>query len=139
MLLLNHPASVRCLFVLLNFNTSYVVIKPISAQSIQRRKCNFNTSYVVIKQGFWQRLMVCHNYFNTSYVVIKQWFKNFNWIRSDISIHHMLLLNWTDTATENKLNLNFNTSYVVIKPFEQFSAQISNGYFNTSYVVIKQT
>ena len=55
-----------------------------------------------------------------------------------ISIHLMLLLNDNQNVETTINESNFNTSYVVIKPFNTLIFSIIFQYYNTSYVVIKQ-
>ena len=99
---------------LLDFNTSYVVIKLII--NFTRFRCrlisihlmlllnlmlawqmlvfkHFNTSYVVIKHKYIKFKPRSHTYFNTSYVVIKRLKNISNSLADKISIHLMLLLN----------------------------------------------
>ena len=56
---------------IVNFNTSYVVIKLFRLPLQLRYPSNFNTSYVVIKLKCTILIFFIFKYFNTSYVVIK--------------------------------------------------------------------
>ncbi len=56
---------------IVNFNTSYVVIKPFTVYVNKHNYHDFNTSYVVIKRGKNVSLSGRTQDFNTSYVVIK--------------------------------------------------------------------
>ena len=54
---------------------------------------NFNTSYVVIKPAYNDFVSRLNSYFNTSYVVIKPGLQCSRGSEKPISIHLMLLLN----------------------------------------------
>ena len=100
---------------LVHFNTSHVVIKPNGLKTLRNFIVNFNTSHVVIKHSWlwWW----CNNY--------------------HISIHLMLLLNWSIPIILSQTNY-FNTSHVVIKLLLRLRLIVYMGNFNTSHVVIKQ-
>ena len=63
---------VHTLLAVAHFNTSYVVIKHLSAESFMDIYLNFNTSYVVIKLCLTLLKQHLMPDFNTSYVVIKR-------------------------------------------------------------------
>ena len=78
-----------------NFNTSYVVIKPGIQDRYFIEISNFNTSYVVIKRRTEILIARFRFNFNTSYVVIKHFKTLQRQSTCIISIHLMLLLNFT--------------------------------------------
>ena len=136
MLLLNTIPPRKSRTLSTNFNTSYVVIKPVLVNVITMNINNFNTSYVVIKPFETCAYTARYVNFNTSYVVIKRGSSVYTLHYRNISIHLMLLLN--KNHIENVYNhFEISIHLMLLLNFIFCIKILTKQYFNTSYVVIK--